>query len=99
MDLISRLPVEEQQRFSAPGTTHRDASSKHQATFEQYCRTIATSGPVLTDRLHIALPAAILGKEVFLVEGGYHKARGVIERSLADARNMHLIVPDPAEGR
>lgn len=98
-DLINRLPAEERPKFSVRGTTHRDASSKHQATFKQYRRAIATSGPVLTDRLHIALPAAILGKEVFLVEGGYHKARGVIERSLADSRNMHLIVPDPVGGR
>lgn len=91
--LIARLPDEVQPRFRVDGVIHRDVSSTHQATFDQYLRTIANAGPVATDRLHIALPATILGKDVWLIEGGYHKARGVVERSLSNAPNLHLVVP------
>lgn len=91
--LIARLPDEVQPQFRVNGVIHRDVSSKHQATFDEYLRTIASAGPVATDRLHIALPATILGKDVWLMEGGYHKARGVVERSLSNAPNLHLVVP------
>lgn len=89
--LISRIPEECRGRFMGRSVLHRDISSKHQATFGEYLNVIAGAGPVLTDRLHIALPAAILGKDVWLVEGGYHKARGVVERSLPSLANLHLV--------
>jgi hypothetical protein len=96
--LIARLPAGVQARFRVDSVIHRDVSSKHQATFDEYLRTIASAGVVATDRLHIALPATILGKDVWLIEGGYHKARGVVERSLTHAPNLHLVVPArPAE--
>lgn len=89
--LIERLPENVRPVFHDRGVMHRDVSSKHQVTFEQYLRTIANAGPVATDRLHIALPAAILGKDVWLVEGGYHKARGVVNRSASAVPNLHLV--------
>lgn len=92
--LIASLPDGVQSQFRVEGVVHRDISSKHQATFDQYLCTIANAGPVATDRLHIALPAAILGKDVWLIEGGYHKARGVVERSLSNVPNLHLVVPE-----
>lgn len=89
--LIERLPENVRPEFRTGGVMHRDVSSKHQMTFDQYLRTIANAGSVATDRLHIALPAAILGKEVWLVEGGYHKARGVVSRSASAVPNLHLV--------
>ncbi|WP_272027023.1 polysaccharide pyruvyl transferase family protein [Kocuria rosea] len=96
--LISRMPEISRKPFLGRGVLHRDISSKHQATFDEYLSVIAGAGPVLTDRLHIALPAAILGKDVWLVEGGYHKARGVVERSLLSVDNLHLLA-SPVEGK
>ncbi|MEB2526486.1 hypothetical protein [Kocuria rosea] len=89
--LIKRLPEDIRPEFRSGGVMHRDVSSKHQVTFNQYLRTIANAGPVATDRLHIALPAAILGKDVWLVEGGYHKATGVVNRSASAVPNLRLV--------
>ncbi|MFI7579550.1 hypothetical protein [Kocuria kalidii] len=89
--LISQMPEMSREPFLGRGVLHRDISSKHQATFDEYLEVIAGAGPVLTDRLHIALPAAILGKDVWLVEGGYHKARGVVEQSLQFVDNLRLL--------
>lgn len=89
--LVERLPEDVRPEFRASGVIHRDVSSKHQVTFDQYLRTIANAGAVATDRLHIALPAAILGKDVWLVEGGYHKATGVVNRSASAVPNLRLV--------
>lgn len=89
--LIERLPEDIRPKFRSGGVMHRDVSSRHQVTFNQYLRTIANAGSVATDRLHIALPAAILGKDVWLVEGGYHKATGVVNRSASAVPNLRLV--------
>lgn len=70
-----------------------DLSARHFATFGQYRKGIAHASVVATNRLHVALPAAILGKQVVLVEAGYYKLQGVYERSLSTLDNVQLVVP------
>jgi len=43
---------------------------------------------VVTDRLHTAVGAALLGKRVTMVEGSYYKLGGVYEQSLSDNPNV-----------
>jgi Exopolysaccharide biosynthesis protein len=59
-----------------------DISDPSLATFGQFARAIMGATTVVTDRLHVAVPAAILGKRTIFVESGYHKASGVYEHSL-----------------
>ncbi|GAA1773454.1 hypothetical protein [Luedemannella helvata] len=68
-----------------------DISSPHYGTYDHYARSIATARAVITDRLHIAMPAALLGKPTVLVECGYHKLAGVYEHSLRRLPNVHFI--------
>lgn len=68
-----------------------DASSPQLATFSEYKVMVSSASVVITNRLHVGLPAAILGKEVFFVEAGYHKLGGVYEQSLRAMPNVSFI--------
>ena len=43
---------------------------------------------VVTDRLHTAVAAALLGKQVTMVEGSYYKLGGVYDQSMSDWPNV-----------
>jgi exopolysaccharide biosynthesis predicted pyruvyltransferase EpsI len=60
-------------------------------SFDEYCALVRGASVVVTDRLHVAIPAALLGTPVELMDSGYHKLRGVYERSLADLPHVHLV--------
>jgi hypothetical protein len=45
---------------------------------------------VHTDRAHVAICAAMLGKETHMYPNGYHKVRGIYEQALADMPNVHF---------
>ncbi|MFG2108119.1 polysaccharide pyruvyl transferase family protein [Micromonospora chersina] len=70
-----------------------DVSATQFATFDEYKRAIGAAAAVVTNRLHVGLPAAILGKPVVLVEAGYFKLRGVYEHSLRGLPNATLVIP------
>lgn len=76
---------------SAKRSTRVDASATQFATFAEYRRLIGRADAVVTNRLHVGLPAAILGKRVVLVEGGYHKITGVYQRSMSRADNVTVV--------
>ncbi|MBF4614145.1 hypothetical protein [Curtobacterium sp. VKM Ac-1376] len=69
-----------------------DLSSAQFCSFTEYARELRKAECVITDRLHVALPAAILGAEVYIAEAGYHKLRGVYDNSLSQLPNVHLVV-------
>lgn len=45
---------------------------------------------VITDRLHVGIAAALMGKEVYLLDNSYKKVSGVYARSLSQYGNIHL---------
>ncbi len=71
----------------------RDISSREVASFPQFVDAVAASALVFTDRLHVGILAARMGKRTFLFEGSYHKCRGIYERSLAGFPNVTLVPP------
>ncbi len=68
-----------------------DISARQFATFEEYRTLLLRAESVITDRLHVALPAAIMGKDVTMVEAGYFKLGGVYRRSLSGVANVRLV--------
>lgn len=46
---------------------------------------------IITDRLHIGICAAKLGKEVYLIDNSYKKVSNVYNLSLKQYKNVHLI--------
>ncbi len=66
------------------GTTviSSDISLAEVNDFESYLDTIAGAAVIVTTRLHVAIVAHLLSKSCYLVEGSYHKIRGVYEYSL-----------------
>ena len=45
---------------------------------------------VITDRLHVGIAAALLGKEVYLLDNSYRKLSEVYKRSLQSLSNVHM---------
>lgn len=48
---------------------------------------------VVTDRLHVAIMAMHVGKEIYMLDNDYGKLSGVYEVSLEDRPNVHLLLP------
>ena len=48
---------------------------------------------VVTDRLHVAIMAMHVGKEVYMLDNDYGKLSGVYELSLKGRANVHLLPP------
>ncbi len=61
------------------------------ADFKAFVDLIENSRRVYTDRLHVAILAAILGKDTSLYPNIYHKNRGVYEFSLYKFPNVRFI--------
>lgn len=81
---------------SRAGSTLEDAacidiSARQFSTFDEYRSMLLRAESVITDRLHVALPAAIMGKNVTMVEAGYFKLGGVYRRSLTGVANVRLV--------
>jgi len=91
--IVASLPSELRAELAAVGarTVYSDVSAVQYATFAEYARLIRSAEIVVTNRLHVALPATVLGKRVILVDAGYHKLSGVYHRSLAGAPNVTLV--------
>ena len=67
--------------------------------FKDFVAAIESSNGVYTDRLHVAILAAILGKKTSLYPNSYHKNRGVFEYSLSNYPNVvfYPYPPSPDE--
>lgn len=68
-----------------------DSSAIRFATFGEYREAIRDADLIVTDRLHVGLPGAVLGKRVVLVEAGYHKLGGVYRQSLSRCPNVNFV--------
>ena len=47
-------------------------------------------GAIVTDRLHVGIAAALMGRPVYLLDNTYKKLSGVYERSLQGAPHVHM---------
>lgn len=71
-----------------------DIADPNRATYEQFARAIDGAAEVVSNRLHVCLAAAFLGKPTVIVDAGYHKLTGVYENSLADLPNVTFVRPE-----
>lgn len=91
--LLSRLPnetLDELNESDLPSVT-LDVSDPSVASFNEYRDYIRSAALVVTDRLHVGMAAATLGKRVILVEAGYHKLGGVYHQSLTAVTNVAFV--------
>jgi exopolysaccharide biosynthesis predicted pyruvyltransferase EpsI len=72
-----------------------DISDHSMYSFHQFCIRVRDAAAVVTNRLHVAILAALLSKRVYISTGVYHKVRGVFEHSLADDRRVRLLEAPP----
>lgn len=72
---------------------NRDISSEgnHLSPVEPFFEAIKPFKNVVTDRMHVALAAALLGKRVTCLEGDYHKVRGAFEAHLSLFPNVEFL--------
>lgn len=68
-----------------------DISQASLCSFESFCRLISRPAAVATNRLHVAVLAAMLGKPTYLVARADSKARAVYEYSLAAIANVSFV--------
>lgn len=68
-----------------------DISDRGVVSFDNFCQTIANSAAILTNRLHVGVFAALLGKPTYLQSGSYYKVQGIYEHSLRDWRHVHYV--------
>lgn len=94
--VLRRLDTDVAENFSADVRDSFDVSDLSLCTFGHYSRSILGARRVVTNRLHVGIPAALLGKQTWLVDSGYHKLRGVYEHSLAELDVITLIAQTDA---
>lgn len=72
-----------------------NSDSRDRISCEFYARLflagLAAADVVVSDRLHIAIGATLLDKEVFLLDNSYGKLSGVYEYSLRDHPRVHFL--------
>ena len=59
--------------------------------FRHFLHLVEGSRKVYTDRLHVAILAALLGKDTTLYSNSYYKNKGVYEYSLSDYPNVKFV--------
>jgi len=68
-----------------------DISRSDSYSFDEFTRLIAQSSMVVTQRLHVGILAALLGKETWLDDRGYFKIREIYEHSMRQMGHVHLM--------
>jgi len=59
-----------------------DISLSEVCDFNSFLKSIANAKVIITTRLHVAILGHLMNRRVYLVEGKYHKYRGVFDYSL-----------------
>ena len=59
--------------------------------FEQFTKKIAEAEYIFTNRLHVGVLGHLLGRNVYMVEGSYHKMTGIYELSMAQQPSTHIL--------
>ena len=67
------------------------SSAKCCDSMEEFSKMIGNSAAVFSSRLHVGILAAMLDIPTYVVEGVYHKIRGIYEYSMVDMPHVQLI--------
>lgn len=59
--------------------------------FAKFVENIATSEYIFTNRLHVGVLGHLLGRNVFMMEGSYHKMTGIYEQSMQNTLTTSII--------
>jgi exopolysaccharide biosynthesis predicted pyruvyltransferase EpsI len=77
-----------------PGNYDLSAAGYHWSDPQEFLRHIDQYETILTDRLHCAIGASILGKNVFIVPGNYFKIRDIFNASIDSVFENCTLVTD-----
>ncbi len=72
-----------------------DISDPARASFAEFCDAVAGASVVYTERLHVGILAALLGKPTHLRAGNTHKIRGIYDHSLRGLPSVRMFDPTP----
>jgi exopolysaccharide biosynthesis predicted pyruvyltransferase EpsI len=86
LDLKNRKP-----NFEVNRVITKDISRKDLASFEQFCSEVVQAEAIYTNRLHVGVLAHLLDREVYLIEGSYHKLTGIYEQSMLHKQSTKLL--------
>lgn len=70
---------------------HREDISEPPGSIRRFMDLITRAGAVYTNRLHVGMGAALLGKPTYMESGNYFKIRAVFEHSLSDFPNVRMV--------
>lgn len=79
LDLVRRRHPE----LQALPVTIADVSLPEVCDFSQFLKHVSRAAAIVSTRLHVAILGFLWGRPTYLVEGRYHKYRGVFEHSLS----------------
>lgn len=67
-----------------------DISLAETCSFDDFLQNVANAAVIVTTRLHVAILGHLLNRRTYLVEGSYHKFKGVFEYSMQQG-SSHLL--------
>jgi exopolysaccharide biosynthesis predicted pyruvyltransferase EpsI len=68
-----------------------DVSLAETCNFEEFLEHVAAALVIVTTRLHVAILGHLLQRKTYLVDGSYHKFRGVFEYSMQHGSTELLV--------
>lgn len=68
-----------------------DVSRPDVCSFDEFAQKILDAEYIFTNRLHVGVLGYLLGRNVYMVEGSYHKMRGIYEQSMASYPHVNLM--------
>ncbi|MDR2338384.1 MAG: glycosyltransferase family 92 protein [Deltaproteobacteria bacterium] len=79
--------------FDLSGLLNSSCTDKSEVTSlaKLFIQAINTIDALVTDRLHIGIVGAILGKRVLLLDNAYGKVAGVYQQSMSELKNVKLL--------
>jgi exopolysaccharide biosynthesis predicted pyruvyltransferase EpsI len=72
------------QSKTPPGNLDLSMLGNHTQPAKPFFQILANYRKIFTDRMHVAIAGSLLGREVILYPGSYHKSADVFQSSIAD---------------
>ena len=89
-NIICRLTIMflKMQTVLSSNVTNRDVMQGTHNEWETALERISNFEKIYTDRVHVAIAAALLGKETYIYPNANHIVKGVYENSLSHLMNV-----------